>query len=168
MCQAGNILDIRKTAVTKTDKNTCLHGAGILAEWKRKKREKMKQHESVKYVSFPSQPFRELDKNVDSRNQPRLHGSSSMGGVQESAFSRSYRGTPILTQPAQHCTWWSCGVNMSPYSNQLKSFYSKGALVGNLAFIQASLLLLTFFSMTTWSLSAYQDEIADNRGLENS
>lgn len=62
-----------------------------------------------------------------------------------------FEGTPrvILTQPAQHCIetcgWWSCGANVAPCSNQLKSSYSKGALVWNLALIQPSLLLLAFF-----------------------
>lgn len=106
---------------------------------------------------------------MDSRDQLRFHGSSSMGGVQESAFLRRYWGDSDAASPALY--WdplsWGYRANVAPYSNQLESFYSKGALVWNLALIQPSLLLCTFFSMTTWSLSAIQDKITDNKGLEN-
>lgn len=49
--KSGNVLEIRKTAVTKTDKNTCLHGAGILVEWKRLKK---KKNEAVCLLSIPT------------------------------------------------------------------------------------------------------------------
>lgn len=114
-------------------------------------------------MSLPTLTIQDLVKNVDSRDQLGLHGSNSMGGALGPAFSGA-TGWFWCSQPSPVLD----PLPRAPYSDQLKSFHSKGALVWNLALIQLSLLLCTFFfSMTTWSLSANQDKITDNKGLEN-
>lgn len=84
-----------------------------------------------------------LPKYVDSMDQ-LLHGSSSTGGGQESAFQGA-SGVIVM----QHCIktrrWWGCRGNMGHYSNQVRRFYRRDALVWNLAWIQPSLLLLIIF-----------------------
>lgn len=84
-----------------------------------------------------------LPKNVDSMDQ-LLHGSSSTGGGQESAFQGA---SGVIAM--QHCIktrrWWGCRGNMGHYSNQVRRFYGRDALVWNLAWIQPSLLLLIIF-----------------------
>lgn len=87
-----------------------------------------------------------LPKNVDSMDQ-FFHGSRSTGGGQESAFQGASGVTAM--QPTQHCIetqrWWGCRGNMGHYSNQVRRFYKRDALVWNLAWIQPSFLLLTIF-----------------------
>ena len=84
-----------------------------------------------------------LPKNVDSMDQ-LLHGSSSTGAGQESAFQGASGVTAM-----QHCIktrcWWGRRGNMGHYSNQVRRFYRRDALVWNLAWIQPSLLLLIIF-----------------------
>lgn len=121
------------------------------------------------YVSFLSQPFRELVKNVDSRDQPRLHGSSSKGGVQESAFWRNSQGDSDTASPALY--WdlllmklWSQRGSLLQPTEKLLQQRCPGLKPGLDTAITSAACI---FSVTTWSLSAYQDKITDNKGLEN-